>query len=79
MNYLLIPTNISFVYISYNCINRLKYGLDITIYANPEFTWEQMKQIRFGLEDNLDVSPYLNPGIDYEEMERIREELERNK
>ena len=54
-------------------------GLDVSIYSNPEFTWEQMREIRFGLENNIDVTIYLNPGINYEEMERIRLELESNK
>lgn len=29
----------------------LEQGLDISIYAKPEFTWEQMKQIRLNLYD----------------------------
>ena len=48
----------------------LEKGLDVSLYATPEFDWLQMAEIRFGLEKGLDVSIYLNPGIDYEEMEK---------
>ena len=55
-----------------------KKGLDVSLYATPDFEWMQMLQINLGLEKGLDVTPYLNPGIDWKEMERIRLELENN-
>ena len=36
----------------------IKSGVDITIYATPEFDWLQMAQIRYGLENNLDAVSY---------------------
>ena len=34
----------------------LEVGLDVSIYAKPEFNWKQMGIIRKGLEQGLDVS-----------------------
>ena len=31
-------------------------GLKVSWYAKPEFSWEQMVQIRIGLQKELDVS-----------------------
>jgi hypothetical protein len=53
--------------------------LDITIYANEDFDWQQMAEIRLGLKNEVDVSYYLNPSIGWKEMQRIRLELENNK
>ena len=39
----------------------INYGLDVSIYANPEFTYGQMSEIRKGLEKRLDVSIYAKP------------------
>ncbi len=39
----------------------LEAGLDVSLYARPEFDWEQMQEIRLGLEDGLDVSVYAKP------------------
>ncbi len=39
----------------------LDRGLDVSIYAKPEFDADQMKQIRLGLEKGLNVSIYARP------------------
>ena len=48
----------------YEISEGLKDNLDISIYANPDFTWQQMSEIRFGLKNNLDVSYYAKPEFD---------------
>ena len=47
--------------------------VDVSIYANPKFAWQQMEQIRLGLKEGLDVSEYAKPEITAKEMEQIRE------
>lgn len=47
-------------------------GLDVSLYANPEFNWLQMEQIRMGIKDKVDVSIYANPAYSYETMKQIR-------
>lgn len=54
----------------------LQKGLDISIYAKPEFKSSQMEQIRFGLEKGLNVHIYAKPEFDYEQMRQIRLGLE---
>ena len=54
----------------------LEKGLDISIYAKPEFKGSQMEQIRFGLEKGLNVNIYAKPEFDYEQMRQIRLGLE---
>ena len=60
-------------------MNQIYYGLrdnlDISWYAKPEYTDDQMIEIRIGLKENLDVSKYANPVICSEQMKRIRLEL----
>ena len=53
-------------------LEGLKNNVDISIYANPEYSWVQMKEIRWGLEDNLDVSWYAKPDFDSAQMNEIR-------
>ena len=55
----------------------LQKGLDISIYAKPEFKGNQMEQIRFGLEKGLNAHIYATPEFDYEQMRQIRLGLER--
>ena len=55
----------------------LQKGLDISIYAKPEFKGSQMEQIRFGLEKGLDVSVYAKPEFDSKQMREIRLRLEK--
>ncbi|MDE7031011.1 MAG: FapA family protein [Lachnospiraceae bacterium] len=50
----------------------MEQGLDVSLYANPEFNWLQMEQIRLGLKDKLDVSVYTNPAYSYETMRQVR-------
>ena len=51
-------------------------GVDVSIYAKPEFGWLQMEQIRFGLEGGIEVSIYAKPEFDWRQMWQIREGLE---
>ena len=46
-------------------------NLDVSIYAKPEFNWEQMKEIRKGLEDGLDMGKYVKPKTTILEIRRI--------
>ena len=55
----------------------LQKGLDISIYAKPEFKSSQMEQIRLGLEKGLNAHIYAKPEFDYEQMRQIRLGLER--
>ncbi len=50
----------------------LEKGLDVSVYANPEFTPTQMAEIREGLEKGLDVSVYAHPEFGWEKMKQIR-------
>ncbi|MBQ9140557.1 MAG: DUF342 domain-containing protein [Lachnospiraceae bacterium] len=50
----------------------LKEGIDVSIYAKPEYDWFQMEEIREGLKAGLDVSVYAKPQISYETMREIR-------
>ena len=54
----------------------LEQNLDVSIYAKPEYTWEQMRQIRLGLMNNLDVSIYAKSTFSSFKMKTIREKLE---
>ena len=45
-----------------------KLGLDISVYAKPEFNNLQMATIRTGLQKGLDVTEYANPAFDSEQM-----------
>lgn len=46
-------------------MHEIRYGLtegiDVSIYASPEFNAKQMQQIRYGLETRIDVSIYAKP------------------
>lgn len=44
----------------------------IGIYANPIFTYEQMKEIRYGLMEGLDVSVYADPKYSWQQMKVIK-------
>ena len=63
-----------FKYICYG----LEDKLDISWYANPEFSDLQMEEIFLGLENNIDVSHYANPEFDWLQMKEIRLGLEQN-
>lgn len=53
-------------------------GLDVSLYAKPEFLAIQMFQIRLGLEKNLPVKWYATEDYDWFQMKEIRKGLERN-
>ena len=53
----------------------LEQGLDISVYAKPEFDGCQMEEIRDGLESGVDVSTYADPNLDWEVMCAQREAL----
>ena len=57
-----------------------KKGLDVSLYAKPEFTWDQMQEseILLGLESNVNVSIYADPEYDFNQMGEIREGLEQD-
>jgi len=48
------------------------FGLDVSIYAKPEFDWWQMDEIRKGLGDRVDVSSYAKPEFTWKQMKEIR-------
>lgn len=54
-----------------------KAGLDVTLYAKPEFLAIQMRQIRLGMQEGLDVSKYASLEYDWFQMEEIRLGLEK--
>lgn len=51
-------------------------GLDVSIYAKPEFAWAQMNEIRLGLEGGLNVNRYAKPVFNWQEMHSIRRQLQ---
>jgi len=53
----------------------LKNNLDLTVYANKDYSSEQMEQIRLGLEANLDVSVYDKKEFYFSQMREIRKKL----
>jgi len=55
----------------------LEYGLDVSVYADPKYSWQQMDQILAGLEADLDVSAYADPKYDAGQMRVIRNGLRR--
>ena len=60
-------------------MNNQDFGLDISVYTNPQFTSEQMEEIRLGLEDGLDVSQYAKSEYSGKQMKEIRLGLLENK
>lgn len=50
-------------------------GLDFSIYASYNYSWQQMHQIRLGLYDNVDVTLYFDNTISAEQMKEIRLQL----
>lgn len=55
-----------------------KQGLDISVFSNPKFAFNQMDEIRQGLAENLNVSIYAKPTFDVGQMRQIKKGLERN-
>ena len=59
-------------------ILNFPFRVNVLLYANKDFNFLQMLEIRFGLEDKIDVSPYLNVSFDSNQMEQIRLGLKAN-
>lgn len=55
-----------------------KQGLDISVFSNPKFAFNQMDEIRQGLVENLNVEIYAKPTFDVGQMRQIKKGLERN-
>lgn len=55
-----------------------KQGLDISVFSNPKFAFNQMDEIRQGLAENLNVEIYAKPAFDVGQMRQIKKGLERN-
>ena len=50
-------------------------GLDFSIYASHNYSWQQMHQIRLGLYDKVDATLYFDNTISAEQMKEIRLQL----
>lgn len=53
-----------------------KQGLDISVFSNPKFAFNQMDEIRQGLAENLNVEIYAKPTFDVGQMRQIKKGLE---
>lgn len=56
-----------------------KSGVDIEIYAKPEFDARQMNVLRLSLEDGIDAAPYARPELPARVMDNARICLKRGK
>ena len=54
-------------------------GLDTSVYEDNRFDWEQMEQIKLGLEEGLRITYYAYPDIPVAEMRKIRSTLKKEK
>lgn len=54
----------------------IKNGVDVSVYAKPEFLAIQMHQIRIGLVEQIPVTYYADSRYDWFQMEEIRKGLE---
>ena len=54
----------------------IKNGIDVSVYAKPEFLAIQMHEIRVGLMEQIPVSYYADSRYDWFQMEEIRKGLE---
>ncbi len=50
-------------------------GLNVSVYAKPDYDMYQMSVIRIGLRDKVDVSSYLDSNLTSDEMYDIYENL----
>ena len=53
----------------------LESSVDVSVYADPKFSPEQMVKILEGLEEGLDVCTYTNPKFNPGQMHQILEGL----
>ncbi|MCJ0546008.1 LPD1 domain-containing protein, partial [Enterococcus cecorum] len=58
-------------------LEGLENGLDISVYANPNYDSYQMQEINLGMLRDVDVTVYAKPEYNYDQMEQIRKGLER--
>lgn len=57
----------------------IKYGVDVSVYADSKYNDKQMYELCAGLINGIDVSVYANELIDSAEMRSIRVRLEQEK
>ena len=50
----------------------LKDGVDVSLYAKPEYDYMQMGVIRFGLLNGIDITHYAFPEYSWEQMQQIQ-------
>ena len=55
----------------YKIREGLQANLDVSVYANPEYSWEQMNIILQGLIADINVSLLADPDIDLFHMTKI--------
>ena len=55
----------------------LEMGLDVSVYARPEFLAIQMREIRVGMLEHLPIEWYAKPEYDWFQMEEIRKGLQK--
>ena len=53
-----------------------QFGLDVSVYAKPEYLAIQMREIRVGMLEHLPIQWYAKPEYDWFQMEEIRKGLE---
>lgn len=54
----------------------LEHGIDVSIYANPKYSFTKMAELRKGLEHGLDITKYLDVQFTTAQMLEIRVGLE---
>lgn len=54
----------------------LSKGIDVSIVSGGQYNWQQMREIRLGLEHRINTRAYMNPWFDRNQMEQIRLGLE---
>ncbi|WP_026528591.1 DUF342 domain-containing protein [Butyrivibrio sp. VCD2006] len=64
------------------CMHEVRKGLeqnlDVSIYADEQYGWKQMRELRLGLEHQIDVTPYAKPLYRADQMREIRKGIENN-
>jgi len=62
-------------YLLYSFIVNPALSKATSWFTKKDFSYSQMEQIVFGLEENLDVSIYAKTEYNWKEMQEIREKL----
>lgn len=57
-------------------IDGINSGLDVSVYAKPEYDSLKMTQIRRAMENGVDIMPWVNAGYNSLDLEKIRVGLE---